>query len=167
MQRGSLCFFLLLAGCGVFPAGGSDMGGGGGGDMSVAARFSALYGDYFSSCANCHAPNAPGRTSDIEQTLDFSTRATAFTTLTTGMAAGLQGNAMACNGVPFVTPGQPGRSLVVATLDFTVRQAFDLVSFPDCDMSAISDETVKVGSQPSATFLAALKQWISDGAADN
>ena len=52
----------------------------------------------------------------------------------------------------------------MATLDQQVRTAFDLPANPNCDMNAISDETVKVGSAPSAAFLSALKTWIQNGA---
>lgn len=163
------CFFsialsLLLAGCGAL-APGSDLGGGGDmGSAGVTPHFSSLMGDYLSNCASCHAPNAPGRTSTTEMTLDFSSNATAYQTITTGMASGLSGNQMACNGVPFLTSGMPAQSLIVATLDQSVRAAFDLTASPNCDATAISDETVKVGSAPSTAFLGALEQWIQNGA---
>jgi len=133
----------------------------------VEARFTSLYGDYFTRCKQCHAPGAPGRTSDIEQTLDFSSHTTAFTTLTTGMATGLVGNHTACNGVAFLAT-TPGMSLVLAVIDQPTRQVIDLSpQHPSCDVDSISDETVKVGSQPSTAFVTALKTWISNGATDN
>lgn len=138
--------------------------GGRAGDGGVTAQFSSLYADYFGTCGNCHAPGAPGRTSDIEQTLDFSTRATAYTTITTGSATGLVGNATACNSVPFITRGDAAASLIVAALDQSTRQAFDYQARPDCDVGVIGDETVKVGTPPSAEFIAALKTWIQAGA---
>ncbi len=133
----------------------------------VEPKFGSLYGDYLSTCKQCHAPGAPGATLDTEKSLDFTTRTTAYTTLTTKMASGLVGNQATCNGVSFVVPGKPGESLLVATLDAEVRQAFDLVAAPTCDVDAITDETVKVGSPPTALFVTALKQWITDGALDN
>jgi len=162
----------LLGGCGVIGGGGG--GGGGGGDVDMMAldmapgvvqpKFSSLYGDYFSTCGSCHAPSAPGRTSDIEKTLDFTSRDTAHRTITTGSTAGLVGNQSACNGVPFITAGTPGKSLIVAVVDTPTRTAFDLPATPACDVTAISDETVKVGSSPTAAFVSALKQWITNGA---
>src|SRR5262249_24847561 len=115
----------------------------------VTASFQSLYGDYFGNCKQCHAPGAPGRTADIEQTLDFSTAGTAYSTIKTGMAAGLMGNFAGCNGVPFVG-ATPGGSLIVAVVDQPTRQAFDVTGHPMCDVDSISDETVKVGSAPSA-----------------
>lgn len=129
----------------------------------VTATFSSLYGDYFGNCKQCHAPGAPGRTSDIEQTLDFSTVGTAYSTIKTGMAAGLMGNFTGCNGVPFVTATAAG-SLILAVVDQPTRNAFDLTGHPMCDVDSISDETVKVGSAPSAQFVAALAAWIGNGA---
>jgi hypothetical protein len=132
----------------------------------VTASFQSLYGDYLGNCKQCHAPGAPGRTSDIEQTLDFSTVTTAYSTIKTGMAAGLMGNFAGCNGVPFVG-ATPGGSLIVAVVDQPTRQAFDVSGHAMCDVDGISDETVKVGSAPSAQFIAALEAWITAGAPNN
>ncbi|MSP62056.1 MAG: hypothetical protein EXR72_17330 [Myxococcales bacterium] len=145
-----------------FATGGSDSGGSNGGG-GVQAKFSSLYGDYFGKCGSCHAPAAPGRTADIETTLDFSTVATAHQTITKGKAMNLIGNHMDCNSVPFIQP-TAAQSLIYAVVDGKARQVFDLAAAPKCDESAISDETVKVGSQPSPAFLGALKKWIEDGA---
>jgi len=157
----SLALGLAAAGCSS-----TDLlpdGGGGGG--AVQATFTSLYGDYLSNCKECHAPGAPGQTSDIEQTLNFTSRTTALSTLM-GMASGLTGNQTACNGVPFLA-ATPGNSLLVAALDQPTRQAFDLSGHAGCDVDSISDQTVKVGSQPSSAFIAALKTWITNGALDN
>ena len=132
----------------------------------VMPTFSSLYGDYFAACKNCHSPTGPGRTSTTEQTMDWTSRATALSKLKTGMASGLTGNQAACNGVPFLG-ATPAQSLVLAVLDQPTRQAYDRPQSPDCDVDAISDMTVKVGSQPSAAFIAALKTWIMNGAMDN
>ncbi len=138
------------------------------GDMGlVTASFASLYGDYLGTCASCHAPGAPGRTSDIEMTLDFSSKTTAYTTLMGGSATGLTGPTMACNGVRFVLPGKPGDSLALAVLDENVRGTFDLPAAASCDKLTITDETVKVGTAPSAPFLVAFRDWIQNGALDN
>jgi hypothetical protein len=136
------------------------------GGGTVEATFTSLYGDYLSNCKRCHAPLGPGRTTDIEQSLDFTTRATALTSLR-GTATGLVGNHSGCNGVPFLA-SMPAKSLLVAVIDQPTRQAIDLSpGHPDCDIDMITDATVKVGSQPSTAFVAALKTWISNGAMDN
>ena len=138
-------------------------GGGTTAPAGVTANFSSLYSDYLSSCKQCHAPNAPGRTSDIETSLDFSTAATAYSTLS-GSAAGLSGNQQACNGVHFLVAGHPEQSLLVASLDATTRAAF---SSGSCNQDGVTDETVKAGGAPSDAFITALKQWITDGAQNN
>jgi hypothetical protein len=150
---------LVLGAC---PASETTPDGGGG---TVEATFTSLYGDYLGECKQCHSPAGPGRTSDIEKTLDFTSRTTALATLKM-TASGLVGNHTGCNGVPFLAT-MPAASLVVAVLDQPTRQAYDRSQFPDCDVDSISDETVKVGSQPSAAFITALKTWISGGALDN
>jgi hypothetical protein len=155
----------LVALAGGCPAATDTTPDGSGG--TVEATFTSLYGDYLATCKQCHAPNAPGRTSDIEQALDFSSRTTALAALKTGMATGLVGNHTACNGVPFLA-ATPGSSLVLAVIDQPTRQVIDLSpQHPSCDVDSISDMTVKAGSQPSAAFLTALKTWITSGAMDN
>lgn len=141
------------------PDAGPDSGGG------VQATFTSLYGDYFANCKQCHAPGAPGRSPDIETTLDFSSKAMAYTTLK-GMAAGLTGNHSGCNGVKFIGT-TAATSLVLAVIDQPTRQAFDVASAPGCDVDAITDATVKSGKQPSAAFVAALKTWLGAGAPNN
>ena len=168
MIRLSLPFALALVACGGL--GGTD-GGSGNGDMAqnvtVEPRLSSLYQNYLGSCKSCHAPGAPGRTAMMEQTLDFTSATTAFTTLTTGKAAGLVGNQADCNTVPFVISGKPAQSLIVAVVDQPTRVAFDYPMAAKCDSSEITDETVKQGFAPPDTFVAALKQWITDGASNN
>ena len=129
-----------------------------------AGTFAGVYEEYLVECANCHAPEALGATSDIEKSLDFSTEDSAYSTLM-GSATGLSGNQAACNGVKFVVAGDPSSSLVVAVVDEDVRQAFDLSGNADCNADSISDMTVKVGFAPGSSFLDSLKKWIEDGAA--
>lgn len=155
---------VLAAACGdeVTGDGTPDAGGG-----TVTATFTSLYADYFSECGQCHAPGAPGAGAPgIEMTLNFSTKAAAYTSIKSGMATGLDGNQMDCNGVPFVG-ANASSSLILAVLDQPTRQAFDLTSHPNCDVDAITDETVKVGSPPSAAFITALKGWLNAGAPNN
>jgi len=151
----------LAAGCDSTTGTGTDGGGGG----AVEPTFTSLYGDYLGKCGDCHSPGGPGRTSDIEQTLNFTSRSTAYSTLK-GMASGLVGNHAGCNTVPFLA-ATPAGTLLLAVLDQPTRQAIDIPGHADCDSSAISDETVKVGSQPSSEFIAALKTWITNGALNN
>jgi hypothetical protein len=141
----------------------SDAGGGGG---TVEPTFTSLYGDYLANCKQCHTPTALGRTPEIEKTLDFTSRSTALSTLKTGMATGLSGSQNDCNGVAFIAT-TPGKSLLVAVIDQPTRQAIDLSPHTGCDVDTISDATAKVGSQPSAAFVTALKTWITSGAMDN
>lgn len=153
----ALVAFSLVAGCPEEPEE----------PTPVEPTFTSLYADYFSYCKDCHAPGAPGRTSDIETTLNFSTQAMAYTTIKSGMAAGLVGNKAGCNGAPFVGT-TAAKSLILAVLDQPTRQTIDLSpGHPNCDVDTITDATVKTNRQPSAEFVAALKTWINAGAPNN
>ena len=146
---------VLLLAC---ACGGADLGGG-----TPQPKWSSLYSTYLNNCAQCHSPSGPGRTSDIEQTLDFSSATTGYNTLM-GSASGLAGNQGACNGVRFVVAGHPEQSLLVAALDSSTRASF---SSGACNQDGVTDETVKQGAQPPAGWVAALQQWITDGAQNN
>jgi len=161
--RLALLLSLSFAACGGFGTPQPDAGDSPDLKPAVEAKFSSLFADYFGQCASCHAPGAPGRTADIETMLDFSTQAMAHKTITTGKAAGLMGNHAGCNMVPFIQP-TAAKSLIVAVVDQPTRMLFDLTGSPNCDATAISDATVKVGAPPSVEFVAALKQWVDAGA---
>ncbi len=157
---------LVFAACGAEQGGGTDLEGGGGWDTSGGGgSFDPLYNAYLYRCAFCHAPGGPGRTSDTEATLDFTTVDTAYSTIRWGSASGLQGNQEACNGVPFLGPTYE-QSLLAAVLDEEVRAAFMAPGRPECNgqEGVVSDMTLKVGSAPSSTFLQSLREWVHAGA---
>lgn len=164
LALGALLAALALgAGCAGEQRAQPDLGGLLEADLAapVASTFSALYANYLSECVQCHAAGAPGRTPDIETSLDFSTQKTAYQTLRSGSAKGLTGAKAVCNGVAFVVPGSPAQSLLVAVLDPTARTSFAIGA---CNANAITDEAAKVGTPPSAGFVAALRAWIVAGA---
>jgi hypothetical protein len=134
------------------------------GGTGATNSFTFLYGDYFGNCGRCHAPGAPGRTSDIEQNLDFTSKATAFTSITSRMSNVPMGNFTGCNGQRFVN-ADPSKALILAVLDESTRAAFDIGA--NCGMDDVSDETAKVASAPSATFVAGLKSWLQAGSPNN
>ncbi len=136
--------------------------GGGNGEVTQPAGFSALYSGYLSQCATCHAPGAPGYTSNIEKTLDFSTESTAYNTIRSGTASGLEGNVQDCNGAAFLGSTYES-SLLAAVLDQGVRSSIAIASNPMCNADTITDMTVKAG-EPPAGFLSDLKTWIDGGA---
>ena len=168
MKKTFLLVAAALAAAALLPACPAEEEGTPDSGMGVQPTFTSLYEDYFSECGQCHAPGAPGSgTAGIETTLNFSTKATAYTTIKTGMAMGLTGNAAGCNGVPFVGT-TAAKSLILAVVDQPTRNVIDLSpTHPNCDVDSITDETVKVGSQPSAAFVQALKDWLAAGAPNN
>ena len=131
------------------------------GDESKSG-FSSLYNGYFQKCIQCHSPDGLGRIDgETEQNLNFSTKELAFSTITSGKAACMVGNQESCNGVGFISKGDASKSLLIAVLDENVRHSFQA---GECDVDAISDMTVKVGSNPDSSFVSNLKKWINDGA---
>ena len=130
------------------------------GNNTPQPHWSSLYSTYLVNCKQCHAPGAPGHTSDIESTLDFTSAATGYSTVS-GTASGLQGNFAGCNGTKFVVANHPEQSLLVAALDSSTRASF---SSGGCTSDEVTDETVKQGSAPPAGWMTALKQWINSGA---
>lgn len=134
-------------------------GGVEGGDTPTpSTTFSGVYADYFQQCLACHTPDAPGRTSITETTLDFTSESTAESTIAGGTAAGLSGNQTDCNGVAFLGE-TPESSLILAAIDADTRANF---AVGNCNADTISDMTVKVGFAPDATFIANLKTWIQE-----
>jgi hypothetical protein len=157
----SLCVLALAAvGCEATDddAGGADAGNSGDTFTSVFSRMSSM-------CAGCHAPGAAGFVDGTEATMNWSSKSAAYASLK-GTASGLTGNFADCNGVPLIG-ANAGSSLVVASLDEDVRTVFDVAGFPNCDMTTISDMTLKIGGPLNAQLLADLKSWIDNGAADD
>ena len=125
--------------------------------------FTTLYNsESFQQCAQCHAPGADGFVNGTEATQNWSSKASAHSSLQE-TASGLIGNFEGCNGVPFINQ-TPGDSLLVAVLDENVRAAFSLDGFPDCNSDTISDMTLKIGGDIDGATLSLLKEWVSDGA---
>ena len=133
--------------------------------------FTTLYDGYLVDCATCHALDpatgdviGPGATDDIEGTLDFTDRDTAYASLQ-GSASGLVGNQEACNDVAFIGATSE-TSMLMAVLDEDVRLAFD-AGTAGCDSDALTDMALRVGYDPGAAYLADLAAWIDAGAPDN
>lgn len=165
-----LATVLLMAslGVGCFDFGDSGTDAQGGRDVpqdgSAVTGLAALHGVYLRHCARCHAPGAPGATSETEKSLDFSTVETTRRTLR-GKATGLVGNQQACNGASFL--GATWReSLLVAVLDEDLRRTFMAPGYPECNgaTGAVSAMETRVGVSMPATFLPDLRAWIDAGA---
>lgn len=153
---------LLIATCSVAPSLGcgetlDDLAPGEG------ASFTSIYEEIGEDCAGCHAPGAPGRTAGIEATQNWSTRASALSSLR-GDASGLVGNFAGCNGEPLLRPSAE-QSLLIASLDSDVRANFESPDNPDCNGDAVSDQTLRVGVSDSV--VQDLKDWVDSGAPDN
>lgn len=158
---------LLAAGCFDFGNdGGTDVIGGGdvAPDASESTGLAALHGAYLKHCAQCHAPGAPGATSETEKSLDFSTVESTRRTLK-GQAMGLMGNQQGCNGVAFLGATY-SQSLLAAVLDQDLRPAFMAPRHPECNgaTGAVSAMEIRVGVPMPSRFLGDLRAWIDAGA---
>jgi cytochrome c5 len=127
------------------------------------ATFTSIYEG--ETCSGCHAPGAPGRVTGIEATQNWSSRATALSSLQ-GNASGLIGNFQGCNGVPLIG-SSADQSLIIASLDFDVRAGFSAPGFPDCTADAIADQSDRVSGGLPAGWLDDLKDWIDAGTPNN
>ena len=145
--------------------GGTPDGGGGGADAAAGDTFTSLFARMGGMCGQCHAPGAPGFVAGTEATMDWSSQANAHTSLM-GMASGLIGNFTDCNDVPLIG-ADSASSLVVAAVDQDTRTNFDVAAFPNCDMTTISDMSLKLGGPLDAQIVADLKAWIDAGAPNN
>lgn len=160
---------ILLCSCSDDPLGaGVDAGA----DSGVAAdaavnvpSFTSLYDAMSPLCSGCHAPGAPGRISGTELTLDFTNRATAYQSITTGTASGLAGVYAACNGVP-LAGASAGDSLILAALDSATRDAFNVAAFPACDTASISRHEA-LGRAGDLSYIPDLIGWLTGGTPDN
>lgn len=131
-----------------------------GADAAPQDTFTQLFQSVGTACAGCHAPGAPGFMDGVEATQDWSSRDAAYNALQ-GVASGLIGNFEGCNGVPLVGDS-PETSLIVAAFDEQVRADFALAAFPDCTADAISDMTLKIGRQLSASELSLLRTFVME-----
>jgi hypothetical protein len=162
---------ILLCSCSDDPlVGGADAAAGA--DAGVAAdtgvnvpSFASIYDAMRPLCIGCHAPGAPGRISGTELTLDFTTRETAYESITTGTASGLSGIFAVCNGVP-LAGASAGDSLILATVDSATRNAFDLAAFPSCDAASISRHD-SLGRAGDLSYVPDLVGWLNGGTPDN
>jgi hypothetical protein len=166
MRRSAISSLIVLFAGACGEVAGPD-GGGGTADAPAAAAntFTGIYGDYFGHCNECHAPGAPGRTpATIEMNLDFSTKATAYTSIKTKMANVPPGNFTACNGMPFVN-ADPAKSIILAVVDEDTKMVFDV---GPCGGDDLPNEVTKLTARqfppPSATFIAGLRSWLQAGA---
>jgi hypothetical protein len=155
---------LLIATCSITPSLGcgdtlDDLAGEG------DATFTSIYERIGDDCSGCHAPGAPGRTAGIENTQNWSSRASALSSLR-GDASGLIGNFAGCNGEPLLRASAE-QSLLVASLDSDVKANFVSPDNPDCNGDAISDQNLRLGSPLSDSVLQDLKDWVDSGADDN
>jgi len=127
---------------------------------AVQPNFTSLYSQYLKNCGDCH----PGRSTASERvpSLDMTTQQKAFDSL--NKIVSIDGKTQ-CNNVKYINSGHPEKSLLVAILDESIRKDFMTATASSCDV--IYHPNTAGSQTPSAQVLAALKEWISKGAANN
>jgi hypothetical protein len=139
---------ILLSGCGkesTTPAAGTF-----GNVYTVTLR---------TACANCHAPGGLPTTQGC--TLDFSSQAQAYSTLTGGTVAG-SGEPTACLGLKYVVAGDPSSSYLVGVLNSTYH-VNNFAGHSGCLPYAthLQDQNLTADEQSS------IVSWIQGGAQNN
>lgn len=124
------------------------MPSGGGGDGGVSApSFHDLYGTVFATCASCHLPKG------LNDAVDFSSEDAAYTSLLGANGMGRpQVATCSTNTAPYVTPGDPSKSYLLAKMDKTGMSGvhcLDLMPQPG-------------GSDASSVSM--VRAWIAAGA---
>lgn len=114
------------------------------GTEPVAASFENVFDTAFKSCPTCHTPGG------LWAALDLSTPAVAYTGLL-GASGDGSANSLTCDSRPFVTPGEPDESYLMAKLQ------------------ADPDKRCQTGRMPFESGLPAdqielVRRWIEDGA---
>lgn len=129
-------------------------------EKKVEAKFSSIYANALTGCATCHKPGTEVYTNKVKN-LDMSSQAAAYTSLMLTMEAPTQ--KPLCSDNKFVKAGDASNSILVAVFDESVRTAFP-ANNSGCAPIAASE--MGAGAV-SAETLAAVKQWINEGAANN
>ena len=116
--------------------------------------FTRAYNSYLGDCAQCHKP---GTSTYQDVNLDMSTEAAAKASLKS--AANIPAKPD-CTGLRFVVASNPDGSMLIAVLDDSKMAAYT-ASSGGCSPLDI----IQMGSTPpSASTLADIREWISDGA---
>lgn len=124
------------------------------GDLLEQDPFARAYNSYLKDCSQCHKP---GTSQYQDVNLDMSTESKAKTSLRSAADIPAKPN---CTGLPFVVPGDPDNSMLMAVLDDSLRAAYTANNggCPPLDI-------VSMGSfPPDASTLSDIRTWISEGA---
>lgn len=128
---------------------------------SIQPTFTSIYSTILSqACIQCHVPSGVPYGSGV--LLDFTSKTTAYTTLTTKVASGpTSGAACTTNNISIISAGSPSNSFLMGVL-FTSYWGTNFAGVGCTPYNAhLSDQAL--GSAEKA----ALEQWITSGAANN
>jgi hypothetical protein len=124
-----------------------------------SGTFTDIYTNTLSGqCVACHQP---GSSNNDESTLDFTSQANAFTTLTTGTVVGEQ-KAPTCGKMPLVIANDPADSYLMGTLFADYYKGSNFNNDADCAPYQHGQQ-VQLSDDEKNSML----QWIQNGLPNN
>ncbi len=128
---------------------------------SIAPTFTNVYNNTLkSACVTCHDPSGAATVQNGVQ-LDFSTQATAYSTLTTKNVTG-QTSSGICPGVHIVSAGNPATSYLAAVLFASYAKA-NFGGVTGCTPYSVHLQDQHLSSDEQATIIG----WIQNGTLNN
>jgi hypothetical protein len=130
-------------------------------EAKVEAKFSSIYSNVLVGCAKCHKPGTEVYSNSV-QNLDFSSQSAAYSSLSQTMTSPTL--KPLCSSSKYVKASDSENSILMGVLSESTRTAF-AANNNGCQPIAISE--MDALSSVSAESVAAIKQWIDSGAANN
>lgn len=128
-------------------------------------KFSGIYQSYLKDCGECHAPDQITYTDDVTN-LDLSSEQAAYSSLLREREL-KKLNGLGCATVSYVTAGEPSVSVLYAILDADTREIFNAGSDDSCRPNLHTRADGGQANNPTAEQKQAIKDWITNGAAQN
>jgi hypothetical protein len=128
-------------------------------------KFSGIYESYLKDCGECHAPDQITYKDDVTN-LDLSSEQAAYSSLMRDREL-KRVNDLGCATVKYVMAGEPSVSVLFAILDSETREAFNAGSDDSCRPRLHTLADGGQANNPTAEQKQAIKNWITNGAAQN
>lgn len=149
-----ICFFEIFVTLGCNSSKTADT-------TTTSGTFTDIYKSLLStSCSGCHNPEGDVyKTSHVH--LDFSTQATAYSTLTTLLVTGDTSKGI-CGNVKIVDPGSVSTSYLAGVL-FSEYNVYNFDNYPNCKPYSAH----LLDQHPSDSEKTSIISWINAGAPNN
>lgn len=129
-------------------------------------KFSGIYESYLKACGECHAPDQITYKDEVPG-LDLSSKEAAYTSLL-GERELKRLNGFGCSAtVKYVMAGEPSESVLYAILDSQTRESFNAGVDDSCRPKLHTRADGGEANDPTPEQKAAIKDWITNGAAQD